>query len=365
VRPQHLVLVPGFFGFSRLGELVYFGHVEHALRTRMERRGWHGRIVTVGQHPTASLLRRSARLGEVLDRLLASEDGDVHLIGHSTGGLDARLLLTDPARTDRLERVRTLVALSSPHYGSPLAAHWTGSSGKLFIKLLSLVTLASMERQGIEGHFLQTTLRFFGEAEHLVAPGGLLDGVFRQLLDRLTPASRAAMEAFFEDVEQDRALIDQLVPGATQIFAALVRDPPSVRLGSVASWTPPRARHQVSWDALVPWHAASRWLFEELRAKTSGPGAPPGVLTPADEAQLTRALGVLPAPGDNDGFVPTLSQVKGTLIHATVADHVDTIGHYHDPQATPPHFDWFDSGSGFGRAQFEALWDDVFAFVSG
>jgi len=65
----------------------------------------------------------------------------------------------------------------------------------------------------------------------------------------------------------------------------------------------------------------------------------------------------------NDGMVPTLSQVRGTVVHAAWADHHDVIGHFHQPQHVPPHLDWLTSGTGFDRAGFEATWSDVVGWI--
>ena len=41
------------------------------------------------------------------------------------------------------------------------------------------------------------------------------------------------------------------------------------------------------------------------------------------------------------------------------------IGHYADPQAEPPHFDWLSTGTSFNRNRFYALWGDVARFIAG
>jgi hypothetical protein len=53
------------------------------------------------------------------------------------------------------------------------------------------------------------------------------------------------------------------------------------------------------------------------------------------------------------------------VIHASVADHLDALGHFRDASHDPPHVDWLVSGSGFDRPRFEALVDDVVRFVAG
>jgi hypothetical protein len=87
-------------------------------------------------------------------------------------------------------------------------------------------------------------------------------------------------------------------------------------------------------------------------------------LNEEDAAVLRAAYGRVPASSANDGIVPTLSQVHGRLLHAAWADHHDVLGHFHAPTAVPPHFDWVASGSRFDRKHFEALWEDVVAFLA-
>ena len=67
----------------------------------------------------------------------------------------------------------------------------------------------------------------------------------------------------------------------------------------------------------------------------------------------------------NDAMVPTRSQVWGEVVHAAWGDHLDVIGHFHAPERAPLHVDWMRTMSGFGRAEFEAMWDDVATFVFG
>jgi triacylglycerol lipase len=62
--------------------------------------------------------------------------------------------------------------------------------------------------------------------------------------------------------------------------------------------------------------------------------------------------------------VPTLSQLKGELLTCAKADHLDVLGHFHDPSRIPPHFDWISTGTGFHRADFEAVWRDVLRFIA-
>jgi triacylglycerol lipase len=66
---------------------------------------------------------------------------------------------------------------------------------------------------------------------------------------------------------------------------------------------------------------------------------------------------------DNDGMVPTLSQVWGEIVHVTQADHLDVMGQYGEVERAGVHADWLPSGSGFDGQRSRALWRDVAGFV--
>jgi hypothetical protein len=89
-----------------------------------------------------------------------------------------------------------------------------------------------------------------------------------------------------------------------------------------------------------------------------------------NEACLQLAFGRAPGGRANDGVVPLRSQIWGKLVWAGYGDHLDVLGHFHDPLQRPaakqssgeqPHVDWLLSGSGFDRARFDELMDAVVA----
>src|SRR5207253_681939 len=75
-------------------------------------------------------------------------DGPVHLIGHSSGGLDARLAVSPgaslPSRqnVERVaRRVTTVITVATPHHGTPLASFFASLLGQRLLRLLSLWTV--------------------------------------------------------------------------------------------------------------------------------------------------------------------------------------------------------------------------------
>ena len=131
------MLVPGFFGFSAFGELAYFNGVREALVEGFRRRGAEATVSYVTTLPTASIRVRAAKVLDTLANLAAETRGPIHVIGHSTGGLDARLAIaptaslpTDAGAHFDYERVKTLVSVCAPHFGTPLATFFSCTLGK-------------------------------------------------------------------------------------------------------------------------------------------------------------------------------------------------------------------------------------------
>lgn len=139
----HVVLVPGFFGFDNLGDLAYFGHVHSFLGDAYRARGVEPVLHVVRTHPTASLPKRAARVVETI-ATDAADDAPVHLVGHSSGGLDCRLLL-DPGVTlptphdvERVAaRVTAVATVATPHRGTPVASFFANRLGGQVLELLS------------------------------------------------------------------------------------------------------------------------------------------------------------------------------------------------------------------------------------
>jgi triacylglycerol lipase len=110
-----IVLAHGLFGFSRIGLgpltlTTYFRGIPQALREA------GNRVLVTRVHPIASIEFRAQRLGY---RILTNfPDEPVHVIGHSSGGLDARRLLAEPGWR---KRILSLTTIGSPHQGTIIA----------------------------------------------------------------------------------------------------------------------------------------------------------------------------------------------------------------------------------------------------
>ena len=69
--PQHVFLIPGFFGFDNLGDLAYFAHAREALIDWCRRAGVEVRVHTVPTLPTASLRLRARAVVDRMSEVLA------------------------------------------------------------------------------------------------------------------------------------------------------------------------------------------------------------------------------------------------------------------------------------------------------
>jgi hypothetical protein len=367
----HVALVPGFLGFANLGDLTYFGHVHAFLKTAYAARGYEPVLHVVKTRPTASLPRRTQRLVEMLVAD-AADDAPIHLVGHSSGGLDCRLLLTPgvtlpgPHDVEAIAaRVTAVVTVATPHRGTPLADFFATRLGGALLELLSLGTMHALRI----GHTPISVLLAIGAAYSKLDDVGpnsvLLDQLFRDLLADFTPERRQAITQFLTDVREDQALLTQITPDAMETFAATTHDRPGVRYGAVATRATPPSLASWTMPGLDPSAHVLHLLYRGLHAATRDAAARLPALTPAAVQRLRAAYGTLPDPRDSDGVVPTLSQVHGDLIHATAGDHLDVIGHFGDRDAVPPHFDWLVTGSGFDRVRFVATWSAVADYLTG
>jgi hypothetical protein len=126
-----VLLVPGLLGFNRFASFSYFAdRVVTALRVGIES---HVRrpvlVVPVSTLPAAPLAQRQTALFENIAELRRrfSTIERVHLVGHSTGGLDAYLAIGDGGlsvgfKTAR-DVIRSVVTLAAPLLGTCLVDH--------------------------------------------------------------------------------------------------------------------------------------------------------------------------------------------------------------------------------------------------
>ena len=290
-RDAHVFLIPGFFGIANVGQPRYFEHVRRELDRHAAERGQSLRYHEVTTHPTSSLIKRAARLAAAIESEAGDDTWPIHLIGHSTGAIDARMWMALPElKTDRVQalrrRVRSMVSIAGAHRGTPSAAFFASFRGHHLLRVLS--TAAA---KAIRGGALDTSLlRRLASTMAPDAPVLLLDQVYRDVVSDLDGAHRDELGDFFSEVASDGSLLPQLAPASMEVIDALLGTPDGVRCGCVVAAVP--ARDAVKGQATGPRYRASLTLFGELhRIAARAPEAPPKQLTPLQVRKLALGSG--------------------------------------------------------------------------
>jgi hypothetical protein len=368
--PACVFLVPGFFGFTSLKKLNYFHGVKRALEASLARRGVDARVIPCRTKPTASIRRRAeALLDEVL---LQAGDADAafHFVGHSTGGVDIRVLLSPGAHLESPEseavarRTRTAVLVATPNRGSPLASAFLTLHGKRLLQVLALLATSNEGR-----HTLSVGAVGLGLLARLDAALGrrptALDQMADLVLHRLTPSKDDPVWRFLREVAVDQGAVVQLLPEAMDLLDAVLVDRPGVAYHCVVTAAPPppyayRLRELATAQGLVL--SALFTLLWRLTARENRAypyPRPRGVL-----ADLASRLGMAVDGTTSDGVVPTLSQLHGNLLEAVVADHLDVVGQFR-MEGGNPFSDWLPSASRLDQDAFDRVWDRVAGAIAG
>ncbi|MBS2030618.1 MAG: hypothetical protein JST54_22130 [Deltaproteobacteria bacterium] len=342
--PDAVALVPGFLGFDHLGERTYFadrfiGGLRGGLQARL------GRAVPVIPLPTlpvSSLAERQRALTGHLAKLDANLGASTwHLLGHSTGGVDAALLTRKNALVDgpkgtifgdappAAPRLGSVITLSAPHYGTglalaPLAKLIAGGKP-------NVAGLADLARIGIDA--LQRD-RFWTRLQFMVSTakeGNPLEFV---------------MHLLFGD-----ALAHDLTPQVSGALTA-TSNRGDVPISCVATLAPPpndRTEDHLYRDL---WHWSATDDGEQVQ------------VPPQPDFERARRIGSPPAgpiaAKDNDSIVNTVRQVDGTLLALVGGDHTDVLGRYFradpvDGKVIDPGL--ITSGAGFRDDHFFELID--------
>ena len=360
--PPAVALVPGFFGFDHHGETTYFAdRFVAGLRSVLEARGLPGvPVLSVSTLGIGSLAKRQVDLLTELKALETPSGSGPrlggprawHLIGHSTGGVDAALLLRDSplttgggtvtfARsgwgdaTDLVNRIASVTTIAAPHFGtglaeSPLARFAAGHPSPAAVRDLALALL-SVARRGD----LASRMRFA-----MSATPGLSKMPF--FLTRMMLMNELAADLRPEVLsELSRRPVRQSAEGRVFSIATVAprprQDHSDKLFRQMWQWTNQGSRGAAGFETSL----AARLDDLELRL----PSQRSIVLPPVD-------------PGDNDGVVTTQRQVLGELIGVVVADHVDVLGRYRraslvDDKVIDPGL--LTSGATFGDDEFFGL----------
>jgi triacylglycerol lipase len=274
--PWPVILVHGFSGWMDFGSVEYFYNVADDLRAA-------GADVTVPNLPPYDSSEERARvLGRVVDDVVMRTNAQkVHLIAHSQGGIDSRVLLTDLGYADR---IASLTTISTPHRGTRIA------------------DLAGSAPDG------------------LLNPAGQLLGWLVGSLEGEPPSEAAWLADESVQAAYDPDLAAAITSLSTTTMATFNEnhpDPEGVPVFSVAGVTNLLSLAHPECDG-GQWERSDRVDVVDAFFAASGL-----YLSSTDGGDLFD-------PTPNDGLVTVAAARRGTFLGCIPADHADEIGHILD-----------------------------------
>lgn len=260
--PYPIVLAHGFFGFETLAGLdaiTYFHGVKDDLATVSE-----GYVFTPAVDPFNDSTSRGAELAAAIQEIVDQTGyAKVNIIGHSQGGLDARVVAHDHP-----ELVASVTTFATPHQGTPVADVILGAVG-------------DPNAQQLIDWFVQQIGYALWDAS----------GNKSSLWKPLELFSQAGITA----------------------FNATYTDAPGVLYFSLSGRSDLKLNEsECSPDEVVPF--VQKW---NLEIDTVDP------LLSITEAFLDGGLG---QPDENDGLVRAADARWGTFLGCIPADHLDEVG---------------------------------------
>ncbi len=369
-KRTEIYLVPGFFGFKSLGAIDYFNGVPAMLVRQLESRGVTARIHECEVLPAGSISRRAESVFETVQKTGGLQADEIHFVGHSTGGLDVRLLLSRCVGINGnwglvLKKTRTAITISTPHYGTPLANFFLTAQGKQLLRLFA--SAASTEGGRRTLLLLARLLSFAARLDDPVSSSStFLDVASEKLLRQISSDIEDPLFRFFREVAADQGAIIQLTPEAIALFNAAVSVPTDVNFWSVVTGSPNLFAGNLNlkgWSVEKAVMAVVYALFNTLTGSALDhypyPEQPPETME-----KIRAGFPWEVSSRTNDAIVPTLSQVYGRLLMVVEADHLDVVGQY--AGASGDHLsDWLPSGSGFDDARFRMVWGRIADAIAG
>jgi len=242
---NYIFLVPGFFGFNVIGNLNYFQGVSSILGRLLKKKKFETKIIECQTQPTGSLKSRADfLLKEVVRSGALLNARSIHFVGHSTGGLDVRLLLTPGVRlndSEECEKIAKLtksaIFIATPHFGTPLSNFFTTFQGRQLLRLLAVLANSKRGRQSIfvASQLVSLVARL---DDVLGRTDTFLDRISNQLLRHMTLDPNDPIWLFLDRLSQDQGAILQLTPEGMDLFQSAVIDRKGVSYASILTATP-------------------------------------------------------------------------------------------------------------------------------
>lgn len=392
-----VVLAPGFLGFDHFGGFPYFAQtvgtaISVALADIARDQALDVRIVPCSTVPAGSLLERQEAFLRTLTRCLDWVEQQnnrpvrLHIVGHSTGGLDAELLTlrkplghqywSEPA--DRIRRaLRSIIAIAAPLAGTSLADAalvqlLATNEMHSFKDVLSWPRMQLERMTKLPSALPELWPELFDLLEGI--PPLIKDDAVKLLAGNAWYDPHGVIE-FVNNLRTNRKLLHDLRPAEVQATLSIGFDGRLERIQ--------RARYlTVARSTSGPSTPAGK-LFDFFYSLTARYADDDGLEAVAKGVNERLASGKIPIIGashelpplraaSNDAVVNTLRQLPlgspeglelqlDRITAVVVADHLDVLGYF--PAATPfaeeaPN-GFLNSGSLFRGPEFCALYRSV------
>jgi triacylglycerol lipase len=263
-------------------------------------------------------------------------------------------------------RVRSIVSVNTPHFGTPLAGYFATVSGTRLLYALSLLTIVSLSVGEPSLSVFSRLLATLGNVDSLLGEDSKLVSRMTDVVLRVVDRKgRAEVSRYLHNIRSDQGGLIQIMPEAIDLLNVAAEDNPNVMYGCVVTAAPLPLQIKLAQRLLSPYAAATGALFSTLYQLTSQRPRMYTYAQPTAQQQemLRWSFGYPIDDRSNDGVVPSLSMLWGELLWCGEADHLDILGHFHDDQKPRTHIDWMMSGAHFTRIRFGQAMDAVAGFL--
>jgi hypothetical protein len=355
-------------------------------------------IVAHEPPPTGSLDSRVASLAELAGKLLRGDPlphdarlktgqrfvaERLHLVGHSTGGVDARLFANSrytwtgaptsaKERQDLVDRIGTIVTLSAPFFGTPIATHIQTDENVLLQAIQVLTMLGVFQHGKLDAFALEIVKAGFRGLPD-VATRGVLGALWSRLAPEITrrvdPAVRRSPPAllrkaphvtgdiaeqvgtFFQSIDDDHELLGNLTPESLGKVTADIEGGDSRPIFSYVTVAPaPRYLDNLR-DRLI-----ARLVYGILYDATAHDPVRRDIPSGKGFGDRRRLAELLASAVACDGVVPARSQSLGRDVAGVVlGDHLDVVGSFPGGKGA----NVMHSNAGFDKRCFRDLWNDI------
>ena len=341
MRP-HVFLIPGYLGFR--GKQRYSGYWD-TVEPLLTEHGFTCHAVMT--EPVAIVARRARTLRNAIVAACGDDEDDapIHLFGHSMGGLDSRYLLSPGASIrlpdDLRARVQTVVTLSTPHYGTPIADFYQSLRAEDMLGFIGRLAA----RWSTDGRLDQAS-RFIKEhrrhIDRVLSTAGREE--FARILQGVAaadPEDYSEVRAYLTSLARYRGALRRLRVHYMGRFNDRIVDDPDMRYVSFVSGAEPvRARDM---ETLI--YRLGTFIAGGV-GRLAIPALPDGGVIPArqvisafpetDDPETDANDCLTLPPKLSDGVVPSSSQFWGEFAGYVPLDHHAVIGRFNLLPAREP-----------------------------